>query len=206
METLAMLEEFTEPVMAAKYYLYEVGVLKDVDSVLNDWGRGVVERVIEVLRRQKRYLRGYFGVSQIIPWLADGTLLISNIWNGDALTARDRLAEVAGEEAAAEFRYVVPRPMSHMWVDYMVIPRGARNVDLAYEFINFILEPRNSARIVKAVYYATSVRYDALRPYLPPEVAENEIIFPRGGGELVQLSYSDEMLRAVEEIRRAVLG
>ena len=203
---VAMLEEFTEPVMAAKYYLYEIGVLKDVESVINDWSREVVDKVVEVLNRQKQYLRGYLGISSIIPMLVDGTLLVSNIWSGDALTAKDELARNVGDEAANEFRYVIPRPMSHLWADYMVIPKNAKNVDAAYLFINFILEPANSARIVKAVYYATSVKYELLRPYLPSDIAENEIIFPRPEARLVQLNYTEEMLRAVDEIRSRVLG
>ena len=202
----AMLEEFTEPVMAAKYYLYEIGVLKDVDAVLSDWSRQVIDRVVEILNKQKQYLRGYLGISSIIPMLVDGTLLVSNIWSGDALTAKDELENNVGREAAEAFRYVIPRPMSHLWADYMVIPRNAKNVEAAYLFINFILEPANSARIVKAVYYATSVKYDVLRPHLPSDIAENEIIFPKPEARLVQLNYTEEMLKAVNEVRSRVLG
>jgi spermidine/putrescine transport system substrate-binding protein len=45
------------------------------------------------------------------------------------------------------FDFFIPKEGGTLWIDNMVIPKGAKNVDLAYKFINFILEPENAAKI-----------------------------------------------------------
>lgn len=51
--------------------------------------------------------------------------------------------------------YVVPSEGSNIWFDNMVIPKAARNKKAAYQFINFMLEPKNAAQNARYVGYAT---------------------------------------------------
>ena len=41
--------------------------------------------------------------------------------------------------------YVIPEEGSNLWFDNIVIPKTAKNIDGAYDFINFMLEPENAA-------------------------------------------------------------
>lgn len=194
---VAMLEEFVEPIMAAKYAL---GIDPD------DWSEAAVNRIIDLLKRQKNYIRGYLGISQIVPVIAAGELWVSQIWSGDAATARDEFIKNAGEQHAEEFEYVLPKPMTHRWTDLMVIPRDAKDVEAAYHFIDFLLRPENSARVVKASYYPTPLKRQLLEKYLDPEILQDPTVFPPPEAGLIHLNYTDEMLKAVEKISYAVKG
>jgi|GEM_PF-886859 len=194
---VAMLEEFVEPIMAAKYAL---GIDPD------DWGEAAINKVIDLLKRQKDYIRGYMGISQIVPALAAGELWVSQIWSGDAATARDEFIKNAGQEHADMFEYVLPKPVTHKWTDMMVIPRDAKNVEAAYLFIDFLLRPENSARITKASYYPTALKRQLLEKYLDPEILQDLTVFPPEEAKLIYLNYTDEMLKAVEKISYAVKG
>ena len=48
-----------------------------------------------------------------------------------------------------KLKYVIPRPYSKLWVDMYAMPRKAKNVDEAYEFIKFILKPARQVRDVE---------------------------------------------------------
>lgn len=53
-------------------------------------------------------------------------------WNGDAIqmmSEKDNLA------------YAIPKEGSNVWIDSMVVPKNADNVDNAHKFINFMLRP-----------------------------------------------------------------
>ncbi|ABQ47421.1 extracellular solute-binding protein family 1 [Thermotoga petrophila RKU-10] len=75
---------------------------------------------------------------------ADG-VVSGEYWvvHGYAEDVYQRIPE--GEEEY--FDFFIPKEGGTLWIDNMVIPKGAKNVDLAYKFINFILEPENAAKI-----------------------------------------------------------
>ncbi|MDE2119456.1 MAG: ABC transporter substrate-binding protein, partial [Betaproteobacteria bacterium] len=69
-------------------------------------------------------------------------------------------------------------PPSHgavIFIDTMAIPASARNVDNAYRFINYRLQPKVCAADSNAVYYANPV--PASRPYLDARVGGNDFVF-----------------------------
>jgi spermidine/putrescine transport system substrate-binding protein len=72
--------------------------------------------------------------------------------------------------------YIVPASGSSLWTDTMVIPTTAPNVDAAYQWINFILEPEVSKQAVESLYFATpnQVAYDLLSD----ELKSNTDLFP----------------------------
>ncbi len=51
------------------------------------------------------------------------------------------------EEELKNIEFFIPKEGSTLWIDNMVILKGARNVELAHKFINYILEPEISAII-----------------------------------------------------------
>ncbi|MDI3472857.1 MAG: spermidine/putrescine transport system substrate-binding protein [Thermotogaceae bacterium] len=53
----------------------------------------------------------------------------------------------ATEEEAENIDFFIPQEGGTLWIDNMVILKGAKNIDLAYKFINFILEPEIAAEI-----------------------------------------------------------
>ena len=61
-----------------------------------------------------------------------GEGILALVWSGDAQYAINLNPDLA---------YVVPKEGSNVWVDGMVIPASARNVDNAHAFIDFLCRP-----------------------------------------------------------------
>ncbi len=72
--------------------------------------------------------------------------------------------------------YVLPKEGTALWSDNYVIPAGSSRSSTAATFINFLLRPEISARIVNEKNYPTA--NDAAVPLVHPEVRNNPVIFP----------------------------
>ncbi|MBT8070237.1 MAG: extracellular solute-binding protein, partial [Gammaproteobacteria bacterium] len=79
------------------------------------------------------------------PYLA-GDVSLGMIWNGEVIMARKENDAI---------HYVYPDEGAVFWVDSFVIPAGAKNVEEAYAFINFMLRPEVARACVEHVGYAT---------------------------------------------------
>lgn len=70
----------------------------------------------------------------------------------------------------------LPKEGTIMWVDGMAIPKDARNVDEAHEFIDFMLRAQSAAMITNTLWTATAVK--AAEPLIKKEIKNNETLFP----------------------------
>ncbi|MFT4414686.1 ABC transporter substrate-binding protein [Fredinandcohnia humi] len=104
----------------------------------------------------------------------EGRMLLENqeasiglVWSGVA-------SEIMWENEDLE--YVVPIEGSNLWFDNMVIPKTAKNVDAAHQFINFILDAQVAAQNTEYVSYSTPNK-EALQ-YMPEEMVNDERFYP----------------------------
>ncbi|MCH4889796.1 ABC transporter substrate-binding protein [Acidaminobacter sp. JC074] len=67
-------------------------------------------------------------------------------WNGDAITLMGEKDNLA---------YAIPKEGSNLWIDSMVIPKDAGNVENAHKFINFMLRPDIALLNTDYVGYST---------------------------------------------------
>ncbi|ESA36099.1 spermidine putrescine-binding periplasmic protein [Leptolyngbya sp. Heron Island J] len=74
------------------------------------------------------------------------------------------------------FKYVIPESGASVWTDTMVIPTSAPNVDAAYEWINFNLQPQVSKETVERLFFATP-NGEAMA-MLPQDLLDNKNLFP----------------------------
>jgi spermidine/putrescine transport system substrate-binding protein len=100
--------------------------------------------------------------------LIDGKSLVKNYWtNGDALLQSMRSEEVfvamawdnGGWKMHAEnpdIDFVAPRSGALGWIDTFTIPAKAKNVDAAYQWINFMMRPENAAVFTNKEKYGTA--------------------------------------------------
>ncbi len=72
--------------------------------------------------------------------------------------------------------YVIPSQGTNLWFDNIVIPKTAKNVEGAYAFINFMLEPENAAQNAEYIGYSTPNEKAML--LLPDEITEDEQFYP----------------------------
>ena len=97
-------------------------------------------------------------------------------YSGDVFLARDGAAEAK----KGKISYYVPAEGSQLWFDLLVIPTGARNVDAAYAFLDFLLKPEIAAANTNHVQYANANTASA--PYHRQGAAERSRSLSAGRG------------------------
>lgn len=85
----------------------------------------------------------------IIERVAAGEQAMAMMWNGAAFRAIQERPTV---------KFVYPEEGITLWQDNFVIPKGAKNVDQAKTFINWMLNPENMAIAVNYQGYASGVK------------------------------------------------
>lgn len=120
--------------------------------------------------------------------LIEGKKVLKNYWeNGDALLEGMRTGEIwlaKGWEQGAwklykenpDIDYVAPASGSMAFVDTFSIPSKSENVDGAYKWINFVLQPEKAAEFTNAEGYGTASK-DAVKFYSPEAKANFERCF-----------------------------
>ena len=63
-----------------------------------------------------------------------------------------------------------------LWIDNLAIPKGARNVDSAYAFLDYLMEPGPAAKVVNGVHYAGANQ--AALPRIDATIRQNPSIYP----------------------------
>lgn len=99
--------------------------------------------------------------------ITDEDAQIGMAWNGDVVKARQ-------ENPAIEFIY--PQEGFILWNEGFSITQNAQNIEESYAFINFILEPQNSALITKK--FGFSVTNEKAKAFLPKNLVNDPILFP----------------------------
>lgn len=104
---------------------------------------------------------------EVTQMMMNNEAAVSLIWSGQA-------ADMMSENE--DITYVVPEEGSNLWFDNIVIPKTVKNIDGAYEFINFMLRPEVAAQNADYVGYSTPNK-EALS-LLDPEVVSDERYYP----------------------------
>ncbi len=113
-----------------------------------------------------------FSSSGYISDLANGGLCAVIGYSGDINIARARAIEgKTGQDIVA----LVPSTGSMIFFDTMAIPKDAKNVEAAHQFINYILRPEVHASLTNTVFYANPNK--ASLKFVKPDVANNKTIF-----------------------------
>ncbi|WP_141502239.1 ABC transporter substrate-binding protein [Paenibacillus luteus] len=99
--------------------------------------------------------------------LANEEAAVGLVWSGDA-------SEIMGENEKLD--YVVPEEGSNLWFDNMVIPKTAKNIEGAHQFINFMLDPEVAAQNTEYVGYSSPNQ--AAMALLPEEISGDERFYP----------------------------
>ncbi|KQX05432.1 MULTISPECIES: polyamine ABC transporter substrate-binding protein [unclassified Leifsonia] len=107
-----------------------------------------------------------FNSTAVTSGIPEETFTLMQAFNGDA-----RQGLLASDDPD-NWRFVYPTPTANLWMDTWAIAKGAQNMDAAYAFIDYVLEPEVSYREVDYIGYSTGVTgIDEL-------AKENEFDFP----------------------------
>ncbi|SKA67578.1 putrescine transport system substrate-binding protein [Thiothrix eikelboomii] len=138
----------------------------------NDFSKDNLKKAEELLLKVRPYIKKFHS-SEFITALANGDICVAVGFSGDIFQAESRAAEAKN---GITVKYVIPKEGSTMWFDQMAIPADAKNVAEAHEFINFVMEPKNIARISNAVSYANGNKPS--QEFINKEILENPAIYP----------------------------
>jgi len=131
----------------------------------NTTDEAALAKAKERLIAQKQHLLPYN--SQPRGKLIEGSVWLCQVFNGDALQAA---------RAGAKVHYVIPKEGGTIWVDFMSIPKAAKNKPLAYAFVNYILRADVSASLANDNRYANP--NEAAREKTDKDVLTDTIAYP----------------------------
>ena len=123
--------------------------------------------MVKELLVKQRPLVGAYTSDSYKEKLISGEAWVSLGWSGDLRQATDENRQV---------RTVVPESGTLIWLDNMAIPLGAKNLSLAHDFMNFLLDPAVAARNAAHVHFATPNRTALAQ--LPAELRADPAIYP----------------------------
>jgi spermidine/putrescine transport system substrate-binding protein len=158
-------------------YAGRITMLDDMENVvaavlaylglpINSVAKADLDLVRPLLLAQRPLVQAYTSDSYK-ERLISGDAWVSLGWSGDLMQAAD---------AAAEVRVVVPADGTMIWLDSMAIPRAASEVELAHQFINYLLEPEVAVQNAQHVHYATPNR--TALALLPPAMRQDKRVYP----------------------------
>src|SRR4029077_7075281 len=111
---------------------------------------------------------------------------ISMSWSGDYSTSRAR-AKAAGVDVHLQF--TVPKEGANASFDAWLIPADAPHPQAAYQFLNYMLEPRVIAGVTNYIHYGND--NIAANPYVNPQILDDPAVYPTPAVE-ARLYYSAE--------------
>ncbi len=115
-----------------------------VTAALYVLGRSLNDITPETLAQARPLLAEWFQAIKLFDSdspktaLLNGDVDLGYVWGGEAATLWNE---------DKKFKYVLPSEGAHMFVDVLAIPLGAKNLDAAHAFIDFVLRPEISKQI-----------------------------------------------------------
>lgn len=133
---------------------------------VNDTDPEHIREAYEVLTQLLPNIRLFASDSPKQPFL-NHEVFAGMIWNGEVYMAAQEMPQI---------QYIYPKEGAMFWVDSMVIPKNARNVDHAHDFINFLLRPEIAKLICEEIGYASPNKTAV--SLLPEELRQNTTVYP----------------------------
>ncbi|MBR2160181.1 MAG: extracellular solute-binding protein, partial [Clostridia bacterium] len=123
---------------------YENGVLSKEEysakllELFNRTDEETVAKVEEALRYQKEVVDAMYDVDNDKNAMVNGTAYLDVAWSGDAAWA---VQESIDTDNGVNLNFFIPYEGTNVWFDGWVIPKYAKNVKAANEFVAYLLRP-----------------------------------------------------------------
>jgi spermidine/putrescine transport system permease protein len=140
--------------------------LKRLGYSLNETSPEALNKAKEELKKLQPNIKSYDSDSPKTS-LINGESKAIFAWGAEASLARRDNPNV---------KYVIPKEGLFLQQDNFVIPKGAKNVKAAEQFINFIMEPEISAEISQ--YFPYGNPNTAAYPYIGGEIMKDKAVYP----------------------------
>lgn len=169
--------------------------LKYLGYSANDTDESHWKQARDLILRAKPYWAA-FNASSYIKELTVGNIWLVHGYSNDIFQAN-----LDAQKAGRPFRIAasLPQEGAVLSLDSMVLHNSGPRTELAHQFIDFMLEGRNSAELTNLIG-SGNPNLDAMQ-YVRPEIAANKAVFP-DAAQLQRL----EMLHDLDRKQRRVLS
>jgi putrescine transport system substrate-binding protein len=127
---------------------------------------------VRLLLKVRPYVRAFDSLA-FSSDLLNRELCIAMCWSSDAAATR---AQASAAGIRLNLAFTVPREGANVTYDALLIPAGARHIEAAHRFINFILQPQVIAAITNEIHYGNNNR--AANRYVDPQILNDPTIYP----------------------------
>ncbi|WP_269504996.1 extracellular solute-binding protein [Burkholderia sp. IMCC1007] len=155
-----------------------------------------MKKVLDVLKKQKPFVKTYSSKAGAIrESMVSGEIAMSAVWSGTAQRASDMKRSI---------RYAYPKEGSLAWVDNIVVPKGAPDMDNARKFIAFLLTPKAAATNTNFLKYQNAVTGSAA--FVTDSVKRAPELNPPSGTKFVfKQSCSEAAIRLHDRVWTSLL-
>lgn len=169
--------------------------LKYLGYSANDTDEGHWKQASDLIVRAKPYWAAFSNTSYVRE-LAIGNLWVAHGYSNDMFQAT---LDAARTGRRFTIGYSTPKEGAVLALDSMVLHRSGQRPDLAHQFINFMLDGKNSAELTNLIG-SGNPNTDATQ-YIRPEITNNKAIFPDA-----ELHSRLEMLQDLDRKQRRLLS
>ncbi|MDY3747136.1 MAG: ABC transporter substrate-binding protein [Lachnospiraceae bacterium] len=187
---------------AGNIYMYDserdafMIALKALGYSMNSTNEAEIQEAYQWLVDQKKMVNPIYAGDDVIDNMISGNKAIAVVYSGDG-------AYIMSENE--DLSFFEPEQGTNIWTDAMVISKECQNYDLAYEFINFILDNEIAYRNSQWVGYSSTVEYayeqmrdddyEGINAYVPGVDNPNNEVFGYQDPEIKAI-YSDLWTKA----------
>ena len=125
-----------------------------------------LEEAGELLKQQKPLVLAYV-VDEGKDKMVAGEAALAVIWSGEA---------TYGRMENPDLEYAIPKEGTNVWFDVMAIPKGAKNIEGAHKFMDFLNRPEIAFR--NADYLGYAIPNWGGRALIPEEISTDRSIYP----------------------------
>ena len=100
----------------------------------------------KLIEQKKTGIVKAYQVDETKDKMVAGEAALAVMWSGDAQYAIDLNPDLA---------YSIPSEGSNIWIDAMVIPKNAQNMDNALKFVDFLCRPDIAQKNCEAIWYSS---------------------------------------------------
>lgn len=172
------LEEGWELLRNPKYkgniYMYDserdsfMIALKALGYSMNTTNEQEIQEAYQWLIDQRNTMEPIYAGDDVIDNMISGNKAIAVVYSGDA-------SYIISENPNLE--YLTPKQGTNVWYDAMVVTKDCNEVELAHEFINFMIDEQSALSNTQEVGYTSTVRssydtmiredYNGISSYIP---------------------------------------
>ncbi|HWV41259.1 polyamine ABC transporter substrate-binding protein [Pseudorhodoplanes sp.] len=138
----------------------------------NSTAQADLDKAADLIAKVRPLVRKFHS-SEYLTALASGEICLVVGWSGDIKQAQKRAAEA---KAGVEVGFVIPATGAQMFFDNFAIPKDARNVVEAHEFINYMLRPEVAAKNTNFVAFANGNL--ASQKLIDPAILNDKAVYP----------------------------